>query len=121
MSHLNASYVNQTPAVAHAGTPAAAAPAADSPLGFLGALLEQLLAAGTDAIKASVTGEANPAVDVPGLLGAAVSASTDVPANRPALPADLRPSRRVRLFLPDGTDPAPVWCSGHQCQAGCTV
>lgn len=97
MSHLNASYVSQTPAVAPAGSPAAAAPAADSPLGFLGALLEQLLAAGTDAIRAGATGEANPAVDVPGLLGAAVGASTDVPANKPALPADLLAALTARL------------------------
>jgi flagellar hook-length control protein FliK len=89
VSNLNVSYVSQTPAGTPAGTPAAAAQATGNPLGFLGALLDQLLAGGTEAIQATATGEASAAIDVPGLLGAALATKAEAPAGKPALPAGL--------------------------------
>jgi len=97
VSHLNVSYVSQTPAGTPAGTPAAAAPATDNPLGFLGALLDQLLSGGTDALQAAATGETSASIDVPGLLGAALNAKTPPATSKPALPADLLDALTIKL------------------------
>ena len=74
MSHLNVSYVSQTPAVPAAGTSPTAAPATDNPLGFLGALLDQILAGGT----AAASTETGAGVDIPGLLNVALEKTAEI-------------------------------------------
>lgn len=80
MSNLTVSYVSQTPpGTAPVGVSAtAAAPAADSPLGFLAALVDQLLAGGAEAAKTEIAAKTGPSVDVPGLMNFAVEVATPV-------------------------------------------
>lgn len=73
MSNLTVSYVSQTPAGAPAGPSAAAAPA-DSPLGFLTALIDQLLAGGA---KQPASTETGASATMPGLLDLDFTSSTE--------------------------------------------
>ncbi len=75
MSNLTVSYVSQTPAGPPAGA-SAAAPAPDGPLGFLAALVEQLLGAGTEAADAGTTADGGANVDIAGLLNVALGTAT---------------------------------------------
>ncbi|MEO7221840.1 MAG: hypothetical protein ABIY37_05150, partial [Devosia sp.] len=95
MSNLTVSYVNQTPA----GTPAGvspAAPATDSPLGFLAALLDQILAGGAEAV-AEMNAEAGANVDIPGLLNVALQNKTAIAPERVELASDLLASLVAHL------------------------
>ena len=67
MSNLTVSYVSQTPAGLPAGPSAAAAPAGN-PLGFLTALIDQLLAGGAQTTTPGNSAEAGANATVPGLL-----------------------------------------------------
>ncbi|HWA18623.1 MAG TPA: flagellar hook-length control protein FliK [Devosia sp.] len=82
LSHLTVSYVT-TPASTTAAAASTAAPVAmDSPLGFLAALIDQLLAGNSDApTTPAATLDPNSAVDLAGLLDttAAPSATPPVP------------------------------------------
>jgi flagellar hook-length control protein FliK len=83
VSHLTVSYVSQTaPGSAPvAGVAAAAdAPAADSPLGFLGALIDQLLAAPAAAAKTSFGESATPDLPAPFGVDVAAAASPEITA-----------------------------------------
>jgi flagellar hook-length control protein FliK len=71
LSNLTVSYVTQTPAASPAGG-TAAAPAADNPLGFLAALIDQLLTGGTEAAKSSTGSDAGATTNLAGLLDAAL-------------------------------------------------
>jgi flagellar hook-length control protein FliK len=95
VSNLTVSYVSQTPAGIPAGAPAAA-PAADSPLGFLAALIDQLLAGGTEAV-AGTTAEAGGTVDVAGLLNAALNAKPEASTAVPAPASDLLAALTTQL------------------------
>ena len=97
MSNLTVSYVSQTPAASPAGGPAAAP--ADSPLGFLAALLDQLLPGGEAA-----TTEAGAGANMPGLLNVDFSSSTAI---TPASPSDLiaRITAQLDKLQADGSAP----------------
>ncbi len=69
MSNLTVSYVGQPPAAVSARGPAAA-PAADSPLGFLAALVDQVLAPGSDTAPTTAT------TTTPGLVNFALTNQT---------------------------------------------
>ncbi len=73
MSNLTVSYVSHTPAAPSAGG-SAAAPATDSPLGFLAALIDQLLAAGTDTLPSG--GATNIDTKIAGLLDVTLDGNT---------------------------------------------
>ena len=92
MSNLTVSYVSQTPPGAPAGPSAAAAPA-DSPLGFLTALIDQLLAGGS---KTPGTGmEAGANATVAGLLE--VDFGTEITAEATELASSLLASLSTQL------------------------
>jgi flagellar hook-length control protein FliK len=104
VSNLTVSYVSQTPA----GTPAgasAAAPATDSPLAFLAALIDQLFAGGAEAEAAT---EAGANVDVAGLLDLALSSKTETEAEAPDLLAALAAQLdRLQTQFTTGEPPPP--------------
>jgi flagellar hook-length control protein FliK len=110
LSNLTVSYVSQTPAVTPAGA-TAAAPTTDSPLGFLGALLDQILAASTQAATGTTT-EAGDGADVPGLLNIALQNKTEIAPQGGGLPSDLLASLVAHLdkaagHIEAGDVPAP--------------
>ncbi len=77
-SHLTISYTSKTAAgTAPAGAPAADAPAADSPLGFLAALLDQLLAGATETTTEAASSAAGTEAAIPGLLDFALDSKTE--------------------------------------------
>ena len=102
MSHLNVSYVSQTPAVPAAGTSPTAAPATDNPLGFLGALLDQILAGGT----AAASTETGAGVDIPGLLNVALENKAEIGRDGDTQPSDLLASLMARLDQLNGQTPS---------------
>ncbi len=85
MSNLTVSYVSQTPAAPSAGGPAAA-PATDSPLGFLAALIDQVLA-----VDAQTGGGADAGASAPfaGLLDVDTSDNGDTASDPAQLAANL--------------------------------
>jgi hypothetical protein len=110
LSNLTVSYVSQTPAVTPAGA-TAAAPTTDSPLGFLGALLDQILAASTQAATGTTT-EAGDGAEVPGLLNIALQNKTEIAPQGGGLPSDLLASLVAHLdkaagHIEAGDVPAP--------------
>ena len=111
MSNLTVSYVSQTPpGAAPAGASAtAAAPAADSPLGFLAALVDQLLAGGAEAATTEIAAKTGVNVDVPGLMNLAVDAATPPTSPQPAdLFAELGTQLdKLAAQLKAGEAPAP--------------
>jgi len=86
VSNLTVSYVSQTPAAPSAGGPAAA-PATDSPLGFLAALLDQVLARGAQTGGNGT--EASASAAFAGLLDVDTSDSGDAASDPAQLAANL--------------------------------
>lgn len=117
MSHLTVSYVSQTqPGIAPAGgvTAAAGAPAADNPLGFLAALIDQMLAGGAQSVAAD--GEAangsSPASTLPATLASLIEAGTQPATPQAPAPADpvaelARQLDRLHATLASGESVAP--------------
>ncbi len=79
MSNLTVSYVSQTPAVSTTAGTTAAAPAADGPLGFLAALVDQLVTDGAKAAQGEIAAKTGAQINVPGLVGMAIDATATTP------------------------------------------
>jgi flagellar hook-length control protein FliK len=115
VSNLTVSYVSQTPAGTPAGVTAAAEPAADSPLGFLAALVDQWLAGDAEAVTGDMAAKTGAEVTIPGLMSFAldggmeptgVTASTPQPTNLfAALGAQLD---KLAASLNAGEAPSPA-------------
>ena len=113
---LNVTYTTQiapgsAPAAGVAAT--AAAPAADNPLGFLAALIDQLLAGGTETIKTQAGAEAGAGLNLPGLLDVALDAGADIkvaaaPQGADLLAALTKQLDALQVQLSAGEAPAPA-------------
>ncbi|MEO6012590.1 MAG: flagellar hook-length control protein FliK [Devosia sp.] len=112
-SNLTISYTSQTAAgTTPTGGPAADAPAADSPLGFLAALVDQLLSGGAQATSTTASTETGAGLSLPGLVDLAISSKTQTgTAPEPATPdlvADLSAQLdALKSQLADGAAPTP--------------
>lgn len=116
MSNLNVTYMTQiAPGTAPAAGVAAAAgaPAADNPLGFLAALIDQMLAGGTDVIETQAGTEAGAKLGLPGLLNLAFDTKADTKVTAAPQGADLlaaltKQLDALQLQLSAGEAPAPA-------------
>ena len=116
MSNLNVTYTTQiapgaAPATGVAAT--AGAPAADNPLGFLAALIDQMLAGGTEAVKTQAGAEGAASLSLPGLLNLALDTKTDTkvavaPQGAGLLVALTKQLDALQLQLSAGEAPAPA-------------
>ena len=117
MSNLTVTYTTQiAPGTAPAAGVAAAvgAPAADNPLGFLAALIDQLLAGGAEAIETQAGLEADTGTSLtqPGLLSFALDTKTETkvvaaPEGADLLAALTKQLNALQTQLSSGESPAP--------------
>jgi flagellar hook-length control protein FliK len=96
VANLTVSYVSQTPAGLSAGPSAAAAPAGN-PLGFLTALIDQLLAGGAQTTTPGNSAEAGANATVPGLLNFDFGGKTEITQGPVGLASSLLASLNSRL------------------------